>query len=395
MSLGSLMGAVPEEAASAALEESGLSTIRQRKLPLELMIYYVISMALYSDVSQMEVLRKLMEGSSALKLGLSAEPLKCRGGIVKARERLGADVMRSLFENLRAPRTSFRTKGARYKNWRLAAVDGSTLDLPDTAANRAHFGSPGASGGKAAFPQLRFAALVEVGAHIIFGAEYGPCGESESTLAQKLLRKLEPGMLLLADRGFGGHPFFSAAAQTGADLLVRIKNNMILPCHERLPDGSCLSKLHPAAEPRRDADAPGGIPVRVIRYNLADSDGENFGEDCALITTILDPARAPAAELAALYHERWEIEETYGEFKTRLKLPGARLRSKTPMLVEQEFYGFLLAHGAVRLLMRQAARRETCDPDELSFKTAVSIITRKLTAARFPPEPAGTEEIPR
>jgi hypothetical protein len=254
--------------------------------------------------------------------------------------------------------------------------------VADTAENGAAFGRPGASRGESAFPQLRFVALVENGTHVLFGARLGGFGDGETTLAHDALPTLQPGMLCLADRQFFGHALWQEAAATGADLLWRVKRNLRLPREARLADGSYLTTIYPSEKDRRHR--AGGVGVRAVEYRLEGiADAEPLYR---LVTTILDPAAAPAAELAALYHERWEIEGALDELKTHLR--GARmvLRSKTPELVRQEFWGLLLAHFAVRGLMHEAALRADEDPDRLSFLHAVRVVRRKLPLfAALPP----------
>ena len=196
------------------------------------------------------------------------------------------------------------SKGAWYRDWRLASLDGSRLDVADTGENRAASGVPGASRGEGAFPQLRFAALVENGTHVLFGARLGGYGEGETTLAHAVLAVLQPGMLCLADRQFFGHALWRAATATGADLLWRGKHNLRLPREAALADGSYLTTIYPSDKDRRHHR--GGVRVRVVEYRL---EGVAEAEPLyRLLTTILDPVQAPAADLAALYHERWEIE---------------------------------------------------------------------------------------
>jgi hypothetical protein len=256
----------------------------------------------------------------------------------------------------------------------LASLDGSCLDVADTEENRAEFGLPGASRGESAFPQLRLVALVENGTHVLFGACLGHTTEGETTLAQAVLGALRPGMLCLADRYFFGFALWQRAASTGADLLWRVKGNLRLPREQVLPDGSYLSTIYPSDKDRRHRT--GGLPVRVVEYRL---EGTPEAEPLyRVVTSILDPQRAPAAELAALYHERWEIEVALAELKTQLRGARVVLRSKTPALVRQEVWGLLLAHFAVRGLMHEAALQADEDPDRLSFSHAVRVIRRKI-----------------
>jgi hypothetical protein len=215
---------------------------------------------------------------------------------------------------------------------------------------------------------------VENGTHVLFGAHLGRYAEGETTLAHSTLAALRPGMLCLADRQFFGHALWLAATATGADLLWRGKHNLRLPREAVLADGSYLTTIHPSDKDRRHRT--GGIRVRVVEYRL---EGMAGAEPLyRVLTSILDPQRAPAAELAALYHERWEIEVALAELKTGLRGARVVLRSKTPELVRQEFWGLLLAHFAVRGLMHEAALRADEDPDRLSFLHAVRVVRRKL-----------------
>jgi hypothetical protein len=269
------------------------------------------------------------------------------------------------------------------------SLDGSTLDVADEKANDEAFGRPGASRGKSAYPQIRFVSMVENGTHVLFGTQLGVYGTGEISLAKGVIPWLRPGMLCLADRQFFGYELWNQARSTGADLLWRIKKNLRLTCEKRLGDGSYLSHIYPSPKDRRHKT--NGVRVRVIEYRL---EGVAGAEPIyRLMTTIIDSEKAPAEELAALYHERWEIETALDELKTHLR--GARivLRSKTPDLVRQEFYGLLMGHFAIRGLMHEAALKADLDPDRLSFIHAVRVVRRKLTMLQFIP-PRAPESVP-
>jgi Insertion element 4 transposase N-terminal/Transposase DDE domain len=381
ISLGVIARTFPLERVQRVLADTGKQSERERDLPAHVMVYYAIALALYMGSSTREVLRCLLEGLRWL-WGAEAVRVAGRSGISQARTRLGAEPLRRLYDQLVHPVATRATRGAWYRQWRLVSLDGSCLDVADTDENRTAFGRPEASRGESAFPQVRFVALVENGTHVLFGARLGGFADGETTLARPVLAALRPGMLCLADRQFFGCALWQAAAATGADLLWRVKRNLRLPREAALADGSYLTTAYPSEKDRRHrAD---GRRVRVVEYRLG---GVAEAEPLyRLVTTILDPTQAPAATLAALYHERWEIETALDELKTHLRGARVVLRSKAPELVRQEFWGLLLAHFAVRGLMHEAALRVGEDPDRLSFLHAVRVVRRKLPLfAALPP----------
>ena len=384
ISLGAIAKTFPRRTVDAVLGETGKSSERQRDLPAHVMVYYVIALALYMRSSCREVLRCLLEGVQWL-LGPEAElRVAGRSGISQARSRLGSEPVRLLHDRVVRPVAVSSTRGAWYRDWQLVSLDGSTMAVADTEENEREFGRPGQSRGKAAFPLIRFVSLVENGTHVLFGTSMDAYGTSEVSIAEGVLCHLKKGMLCLADRCFYGFERFQQARKTKADLLWRVKTNLVLPCHRRLSDGSYLTKIYGSESDRRH-DRDGAI-VRVVEYTLQGiPDADPFYR---VVTTILDPREAPARELAALYHERWEIETALDELKTHLRGAGIVLRSKKPDLVRQEFYGFLMAHFAIRGLMHEAALKIDEDPDRLSFIHAVNVVRRKLPAlVASPPSP--------
>jgi len=386
ISLGVVAKFFPVEKVHAALSQAKRASVRERDLPAHVVVYYVIALALYMRSSYREVLRCLLEGAQWL-LDPSA-PVKVAGksGISQARSRLGAAPLKTLYEAVVTPIAESHTRGAWYQQWRLVSLDGSTLDVADTVENDEAFGRPGASRGSSAFPKIRFVSLLENGTHVLWNARMAKYATDEITLAREVVPGLRKGMLCLADRFFPSYQLWRAAAKTGSDLLWRVRQNARLEVDRRLPDGSYLSRIYASTKDRRKQR--NAVVVRVIEYRLKDVPGAE--PIYRLITTILDPAAAPAKELAALYHERWEIETSLDELKTHLR--GARivLRSKTPELVRQEFYGLLMAHYAVRGLMHEAALRAGEDPDRLSFLHSVRVVQRRM--ARFVAIPPSAEE---
>ena len=358
------------------------------------MVYYVIALALYMRSSYREVLRCLLEGVQWLMNPSAKVKVAGKSGISQARSRLGAEPLKKLYEAVVGPIAEKRTKGAWYRQWRLVSLDGSTLDVADTADNDKVFGRPGSSRGSSAFPKLRFVALLENGTHVLWGAHMDRYATDELTLAEKVIPFLCKGMLCMADRFFPSYKLWQTAAKTGADLLWRTRHNARLDVEKRLPDGSYLSRIYASTQDRRKRR--NGIVVRVIDYRLKDVPGAE--SLYRLITTILVHEQAPAKEFAALYHERWEIETTLDELKTHLRGAQMVLRSKTPELVRQEFFGLLMAHFAIRGLMHEAALKDNEDPDRLSFVHSVHVVQRRMPRyAAIPPsgEKSPTRSDPR
>jgi hypothetical protein len=389
LSIGVLAQIYPWERVAAVLRETDRQSERVRDLPAQVVIYYVMGLGLFMAVSTREVLRVLVEGLNWLGAAGPVPTVKVvsKAAISQARTRLGAAPLKALWEQTSQPLAQAGTVGAFYHGLRLVAIDGTTLDVPDTKANADRFGKPGASRGRTAFPQVRLVGLVETGAHALLAAAMGPYKTGEQTLAKEVIPKLATDMLCLADRLFPSFSLWQLAGKTGAQLLWRVRANYRLPVETALPDGSYLSTFYASTgDQRRQTN---GVRVRVIEYTL---ESQPAGETYRLMTTLLDPAAAPAVELAALYPERWEMEGVLDELKTHLR--GGQmvvLRSKTPALIEQEIYGLLLAHRAVRTLMGRAAHSAQIDPDRLSFTHSVRVLRRTLAhRPAFPPSPGET-----
>ncbi len=388
VSLGVLTARFPIETVHEVLARTDRASKRERALPAHVMVYYAIALALYAEVSTREVLRCLLEGARWLGDPTRDMAPAGRSAISQARTRLGAAPLEALYRTVVAPVATRETPGAWYRDWRVMSLDATTLDVADTRANARAFGRPRSSRGvnrTGAFPQLRLLGLLENGTHAICAARLGRYRTSEVALARAVLPSLTREMLCLADRGFLSFDLWGAAAATGAALLWRAAAHFTLPVLERFPDGSYRSELRRHARSRSREHTP--IPVRVIAYTLPDVPAADAAY--RLVTTILEPARAPATELATLYRERWEIETAFDEFKTHLKGAQRVLRSKTPELVRQETWGLLLAHFAIRALMHEAALGalpKARDPDTLSFIHAVRVTRRTLPhLAAVPP----------
>ena len=382
ISAGVLASVCPRALIEEVLADTGKASQRERLLPAPAVVYYVMALALWREAPLEEVLRVVCEGLQWLGGGETGAVQASKSAISQARTRLGSQVMRQLAERVLRPLAAPGAPGAWYRGLRVMALDGSCMDVADEKANAEFFGYPGASRGESAFPVLRVLALVECGTHVVTAAEIAPFKTSEQALATQMLpAKLKPGMLVLADRNFFGFKLWKIACASGAKLAWRAKADRKLPVETLLADGSYLTTIFDSDDKSHRA----GLVIRVVEYELTGSAAPTQ-DSYRLVTNILDPKEAPALELAALYHERWEIEGVFDEFKTHLRANSTVLRSKTPDLVQQELWGLLLAHFAIRQLMAQAAWARGLDPDRLSFVHAVRVIKRKMPqAAAVPP----------
>jgi Insertion element 4 transposase N-terminal/Transposase DDE domain len=386
VSVGVLTRVFPPGLVDEVIAGAGRTEQRHRALPARVMAYFSIGMALYSEGSYEDVLAQLTDGLSWASGWQELYSPPSKSAIFQARARLGSEPLAALFERVARPIGGEATPGVWLAGRRLVAVDGTCLDVADTAANAEYFGRPGVNKGEqAAFPQARVVGLAECGTHAVFAAQVGRYSQSEATLTESLLERLEQGMLLLADRGFFSYALWRKAIGTGADLLWRVRTDKAgpKPTHvEDLPDGSWLAHLRrttPAAARREEP-----MLVRVVDYTVGD--GRENSTTYRLFTTLLNPAEVPAVDLAAAYTQRWEIELTYDELKTHQRGPRTVLRSKSPELVLQEIWGHLCCHYAIRSLMADAATHSGRDPDRVSFVAALRITRQTLAhPGDFPP----------
>jgi len=371
---------VPAEVVHDVLNAHGRNSKRVRGFPAVVGVYYTIALSLYPEAAYEEVFATVSQGLAwAAK---ASEPVRVsKASISVGRAKIGSDVLRDLVGRCCVPMAEERFHPeAFYKGMRLVAMDGSTFELPDVVDNEIHFGRPGSRTGVAGYPQAKCAVLVECITYAILAANLGSYRESEWEVCKPLLAALKSGMLCMADRGFNGYGHWKLAQQTGAQLLWRCAANRILPRHKELPDGSYLSAIMPG----RDHAKEQAIVVRVVEYampGLADSQ-----PSYRLLTTLLDPTQAPALELAALYHERWHVEEVFDEMKTHLLKSRRVMRSKTAQLVRQEFFGWVLAHYAVRWLLHEGATRHRMPHATLSFTSHIQLLRREQPrSGAFPP----------
>ncbi len=323
-------------------------------------------------------IRQVFKHARRLRAG---EKTPSRSALCFARQRLGVEPVQRLFEQIVRPLADMDTPGAFYHGLRLVATDGTLEDVPDRPANGAFFGRPtSGTRGDGAFPQVRKLSLVEVGTHVEFALCTGSFHTGEQTLFLGLRRYLEPGMLLLFDRGFFSYELWKDLILRGIHVLARVTKSMVLKPIRRLSDGSYLAKIY--RRPRDREKDRHGILVRVIKYTLDDPQRAGHQEEHTLLTDLLDAVQYPAWELIPAYHWRWEHELVYDEQKThqdpvRASKP-THLRSETPDGVFQEIYALSLAHFVIRSLMFQAASSANLDTDRLSFTGCFQILQCRL-----------------
>ena len=399
ISLGVLAEVFPRDAIEDVLTETGRREQRSRLLPAHVMVRFCQAMCLFFDDDYEEVMRKLVGALKSMSSWRDNWAVPSTSAITQARQRLGADPLRVLFEQTAVPVARRGTKGAWLGSRRLMAIDGFMVDVPDTGENADEFGRMSNGKKATALPQVLTVVLGECGSHAITGAAIGPCNSHERTLAKQLVSRAEPGMLIAADRNFYSFDVWHQFRRTGADLLWRVNANLELPVVAWLPDGSYLSLIcHPRIRGRRRSEllhhANEGAPidpgeaqvVRVVEYDIPGREGGGAGELICVITSILGPAEATAEELAAAYHERWECENLIDEVKTHQCGPARVLRSKSPSMVRQELWALLLTHYGIRRLMCHAADEIGEDPDRLSFMRSLRVIRRHVTGqADFSP----------
>ena len=403
ISLGVLASWVPRDAVEDAVEVTGKAAKRKGgKLPPQVMVYFVMALALWADEDYEEVWARLTETLAVWGGFGDDQALVTTGGITQARQRLAHEPLAETFTQVAEPVATLDTPGTFLGNWRKMSIDGLEWDVPDTKANAAEFGYPGTGDGvRAAFPKARAVTIGECASHAPVLAAIGPCtskGSGEQSLARELYPRLEEDWLLIADRNFYNWQDWCTAAGTGAALLWRVKADLILEPLEFLTDGSYRSvlvnpkvrgtarqKVTDAARAGEDLDPDRARYVRVVEYEVPDRAGDGKDELIALATTITDLRQAPAPALASAYHERWEHETGNAQLKTYLRGPGKILRSQSPDMVKQEIWGYLLTHYAISALTCTAATAAGIDPDRVKFKRAVRIIRRRIDDPAFPP----------
>lgn len=270
-----------------------------------------------------------------------------------------------------------------FGRYRLTAIDGTVFNTPDTAANEQAFGRSSNQYGKGAYPQVRCVLLVECGTHVVFGLHMDRYDVSEVHGAHRLLAQVGRNTLVTMDAGITSGGFLERIREQGAHGLGALEAGAWekLPKQRRLRDGSVLAWVAPSPKGRVCYPVQKGLWVRIISYRVTDERLGEPGKTYRLVTTLLNPVKAPALRLIELYHERWEVELVIDEIKTHERAQRKVLRSKTPQGIKQELYGIFLAHYLVRVVMAQAAVQVQQDPDRLSFTTSLFHLTEVVDLA--------------
>ena len=365
--LGVLTEWVTAELVDEVLADCGTWDRKPGALPARFMVYYVLALALFQQDSYDDVAENLVGALEGME-----EAIPNKSSFTRARQRLGAGVIEAVFRRLAgpvAPDGLDGLDGAFYRGMRVAAVDGFVPGVPDTPVNRATFGGPvDAKGQAAGFPQARVVTLTETGTHSSIDASVGGFRTGEPELATAMAGSAA-GMLVIMDRGFPGVALWKAYTQAEAHLLIRARSSVARRPVKTLDDGTYLARINLAGQ---KGAHPGGVVVRVIEYRV---DG---GELVRLLTDLMDPMGFPAAELAALYHQRWESESSFRQVKTFQRGPQEILRSADPELVRQEVWAHLAVHHCMTRIIMRLAAQERIDPDRISFVKVLKHVRRSV-----------------
>ena len=350
-----------------ALAATGTATVRRRRLPAEEVVWVVLGMALFRD-------RPIEDVVSKLDLALpGGGGTIARSSVSQARARLGSEPMKWLFERSASAWAQASADAHRWRGLALYGIDGSSLRVPDTTENRAHFGGQsGRKGSESGYPLARVVALMVLRSHLLAGVWFGPYGGTHELEPAKGLRTSIPDdSLTVVDRGFLAAPMLLGIASEGTNRhwLTRAKSNSKWRVLKRLDKDSDLVEMDVSNEARRkDPSLPRTWTMRAVRYHR-----KGFKPQ-TLLTSLLDAEQFPSKEISAVYHERWELELGYDELKTELLDREEAIRSKTREGVEQELWGICLAYNLVRLEMERVAKSAKVEPTRISFVESLRLI---------------------
>lgn len=355
---------IPSEWIEAALEATGTASLRKRRLPAEMVVWLVVGMAMFRDLPIPDVVRSLDLTLPDRRGKHHVAP----SAITQARQRLGAEPMRWLFEQtgrLWAVRSAENHLFHGLMKW---AVDGMTNNVPDSPSNRKFFGASKNQRGTSSYPRARIVTLMAIGSRVLRDARIGSYRQSEHELAQQLWPQIPDHSITVIDLNYFGAPILWKLMTTGVERhwLMRGKKKLCTRTVERLGPGDEIVEMEVSQRSRqRDKSLPKTWRFRMIRYHHKGYKPQK------LLTSLVDAQRFPARELISLYHERWEIELGNGEIKTDMLDRREAIRSQSPEGVLQELWGVLLAYNLVRVESERIAERAGVSPLRISFVTVL------------------------
>lgn len=373
---------------ASALDRHGPAKLRRRKLPAESVVWLVVGMALFRDHSIADVVRRLdlvlpeVDGSKGTVVDAA---------VPKARYRIGDRPLQEIFSCSASHWAHEHAANDLWRGLSVYAMDGTTLSVPDTDANREAFRLPGSGRGQSGYPKARLVTLMAARSHLLVDAAigaFGGKGTAEPFLARPMWDGVPDDSLLIVDRNFIDYAQFHYfnTTGTGRHWLVRMKSNLVHETVQTLDVGDELATVKIGSHHRRtDETLPPRMPVRIIHYELD-------GGPQRLMTSLLDAERWPADEIVEMYHERWEIEIAFDELKTHMLDRKEALRSKSPVGVRQEIWGLLLAYNLIRQRMALAAKKLQIQPRGMSFVYSLRLIRAFLIATAWDSSPSN---IPR
>ena len=374
---GSLTKVLPAALIHEVLQEFGKTGRKAKKLPPEVVTWLVIAMGVFRDLNISDCLARVVEG---LGTRWSRKRRPHTTSISQARDRLGWLPVRELFRRLARRLRDTYAEATKWKGFLVYALDGTTFAAPETPANVHWFGLPPSSGSQSAFPRIRGLFLVGVWSHLVVEAAFGGYRSSELRLAEHLLDRLEKNSLVLLDRLFYGFGWAAFFVQRASPFVMRARQGVSsahLYKSRSLGENDWLctmKKPHERSKFGRHWIAPDEIVVRLV---VCERKGFR---PVLLITNLLDPKAYPAAEIAQLFRDRWEVELSFRELKVHLTQGRRVLRSRKPERVLQELYGLLIAFNLVRSLMCVAAGEVGLRPIKLSFVECLHRVRWTLAA---------------
>lgn len=367
--LSSLRDILDPELVAQCLKETGTVTLRKRRLPMEMMIWAVVGMALFRNQPMSRIVNQLdilLPGN---------RPFIAASAIPQARQRLGEDAVREVFNQTQ----TLWHQHTPHPDWcglRLLGVDGVVWRTPETAENSAAFARTRNSCSDSQYPQVRMVCQMELTSHLLTGSAFDSVAVSECRLAEQLIESTPDHSLTIFDRGFYSAGLLHAWQSVGEERhwLIPLRKGARYEVIRRYSRNNQLVSIPVSPQARRQwPDAPPTLTVRLISKVINGRKREVF-------TSMTDPMRYPAAEIIDLYSHRWEIELGFREMKQYMLENRLTLRSKRPDMVRQELWGVLLAYNLLRFQMaRMAYSQKGIYPCQMSFRESSGWLIKQLT----------------